>query len=163
MKHIPSAIILTFLFLTTGCISLNKKNNNESNQVQRKEIINKIELTEQTRGTNRLITFNENTLGVNLNGNNKTSPFTSSEWKTITQEALLIDLEKISTYESPTTGRHSDAALASTIIITSNGKTYNSATFDSGRPPAQLQALYNKLKEFSHRFTKNAEPEVKTH
>jgi len=57
-----------------------------------------------------------------------------------------LDLTKISTYESSTTRRFSDGALASSITVTANGNTYNSAGFDAGIPPKELEGLYILLK-----------------
>ncbi len=155
-KYLSLAIVSTLLFLTTGCSS---QNNNKtaiaSDQSQTSDKLDKIELTERTRGTNRLITFSKNKLTVNLNGNIATSPITSQDWKSISQELSFIQLEKINTYESPTTGRYSDAALASTITIGIDGKIYSSLGFDSGQPPAELKSLYNKLKKITSVLAEN--------
>ncbi|WP_142719819.1 hypothetical protein [Chryseobacterium rhizoplanae] len=70
-----------------------------------------------------------------------------SEWENISRQAEALNLSKISDLQSPTTGRYTDRALAATIIITSNGVTYTSATFDAGIPPKELEALYNTLQK----------------
>ncbi|MCQ4141713.1 hypothetical protein [Chryseobacterium sp. EO14] len=108
--------------------------------------IEKIELREQTRGTNRLITFTKDAVTTSLNGNTSTSQITAADWESISKQAGLLDLTKISTYESPTTKRFSDGALASSITVTANGNTYNSAGFDAGIPPKELEGLYILLK-----------------
>ncbi|PTT68064.1 hypothetical protein, partial [Chryseobacterium sp. HMWF001] len=108
--------------------------------------IEKIELREQTRGTNRLITFTKDAVTTYLNGNTSTSQITAADWENISKQVNLLDLPKISTYESSTTRRFSDGALASSITVTANGNTYNSAGFDAGIPPKELEGLYILLK-----------------
>lgn len=164
MNYKTTLLLITSFFLSIGCLS-QKKNSiseNKSSQKTGESTIQKIELTEQTRGTNRLITFSTNSVIVDLNGNKKTSTLSSSDWKNIIQEAELIDLEKLSTYEAPTTHRFTDGALASTIILTVDGKQYRSANFDSGQPPAELKAIYSKLKESSKNIAQTPERKIIT-
>ncbi len=144
-------ILVVSFFSFVSCLP-NKNNvqlHNSSTTADSRTMIQKIELTEKTRGTHRLIIFTENSLTIILNGNKTTLPLSSSNWKYIFQDAEPIALEKISSYKSPTTKRYSDAALTSKIIITVNDKTYNSADFDSGKPPKELEALYTTLKRMS--------------
>lgn len=109
--------------------------------------IETIELTEQTRGTNRIFTFNSQSKTTSLNGNISTSDIISEEWQALIKEVSEIDLSKISELQSPTTDRYTDKALISTIIINDNGKKYESSAFDAGRPPLKLLNLYKKLQE----------------
>ncbi|MFC3159528.1 hypothetical protein [Chryseobacterium arachidis] len=102
-------------------------------------------MREQTRGTNRIITFSSGSIITSLNENISKSELSSSDWENMVNQASLIDLLKMSSYNSPTTGRFSDRALSSTIIITSNGNTYESSAFDAGIPPKELDGLYQLL------------------
>lgn len=142
-------VILSSLNLT--CISQQKTGINRNIAVMNEKIekIDKISLIERTRGTNREIIFTHSSINISLNESITKSELSSSEWENIAKQASLIDLSKIASYESPTTGRFSDRALASTIIITSNGKTYPSASFDEGIPPKELEGLYELLKSKS--------------
>jgi hypothetical protein len=92
------------------------------------------------------------------NGQETKEKLLPAEWEKIIKVATLIDLSKISSFQAPTTGRFSDKALASTIIITSNGKTYESGSFDAGIPPKELEELYLLLKGKIQKF-KPAVPE----
>lgn len=159
MNYKSATILFSLIFLSIACLSQKQNSSSEGSSSEKNQVkkIDKIELTEKTRGTNRLITFSENTLTVNLNGNHKKSSLGSPEWKSINEEVASINLEKLATYESPTTDRYSDAALASEIIITVNGETYRSAEFDSGKPPVELKVIYSKLKESSRNFTQSPE------
>ncbi|MCE3077157.1 hypothetical protein [Chryseobacterium gwangjuense] len=148
MKRHIFLILLNFCFLNFNCTSHQKqeKNNNNLEQIQ-KQNIEKIELTEQTRGTNRSFTLNSKALITTLNGNIINSKIVLSEWENIEKQVNLVDLSKISSFAAPTTGHYSDQALASTIIITSNGNTYQSASFDAGNPPKELVSLYKILQQ----------------
>lgn len=108
--------------------------------------IEKIQLKELTRGRNRIYTFSPDALHINLNGADTQQELSPANWESMARQAVLLDLSKISTYAAPTTGRYSDSALSSTIIITSAGKTYESASFDEGIPPKELEGLYLLLK-----------------
>lgn len=141
-------VLILLSIANTNCTSQQKTQKIENNltNYQKTNQIDKIELKEQTRGTNRSVTFNAGSVMTSLNENISQSDLSSSEWENIVKQAGLIDLSKIASYESSTTGRFSDRALASTIIITSNGKTYHSAAFDAGIPPKELEGLYRLLK-----------------
>lgn len=146
MKNIS---MLIFIFSVTFNVSCNSQKSTENKSVvlNQKNAIEKIELTEQTRGTNKTTTFTPTSIIVLLNGNSKTSDLSDSRWKDIIKQATIIDLDKLPSYQSTTTGRFSDKALSSTIIITYKGKTFQSSGFDAGIPPKELEALYQLLKK----------------
>jgi len=114
--------------------------------------IEKIEIAEQTRGINRTIVYTSTSKTISNNGEQTSEKLPSAEWEKIVKQASIIDLSKISSFEAPTTGRFSDKALASTIIITSDGKTYESGSFDAGIPPKELEELYLLLKGKIQKF-----------
>ncbi|CAI8777110.1 hypothetical protein [Chryseobacterium sp. IT-36CA2] len=142
-------ILFNVILTATTATSCMHKNNSDSttnitNAVQ-KQKIEQIQLTEMTRGFRKSIIYTPSSKTTNTNEevfNAKVSP---SEWSTVSKLAGTIDLSKIAGLPSPTSGRHSDRALASTIIITSNGTEYTSSSFDSGNPPKELEALYNAI------------------
>ncbi|WP_131401749.1 hypothetical protein [Chryseobacterium sp. JM1] len=116
-----------------------------SNGVQKKSRIQKIEITEQTRGTNRIITFTPGSRSTSVNGNVSADVLSASAWESIVKQAELIDLDKIASLKSPSEGRFGDRAFASTLLITADDKIYESSTFDSGAPPKELESLYGEL------------------
>ncbi|PJJ68171.1 hypothetical protein [Chryseobacterium geocarposphaerae] len=140
------AIILSFLMIVVNSCSVQSHNNPQFNNIERKEI-DKIELKEQTRGTNRSFVLNSEYLITVLNENTSKSKVSLSEWENIEKQINLIELSKISSLAAPTTGRYSDQALASTIIVISNGKTYQSSSFDAGNPPKELASLYKAIQQ----------------
>lgn len=141
-------LILFNVILATSATNCIHKNNSEniSSAVQQQKI-EQIRLTETTRGFSRNIVFTPSSKESNINEEITTTKISPAEWHVVSRLAQTIDLSKISDLRAPTTGRYTDRALAATIIITSNGITYTSATFDSGIPPKELEALYNTLQK----------------
>ncbi|WP_336961371.1 hypothetical protein [Chryseobacterium contaminans] len=147
MKMLIASINIILVLSSIQCQNQSKNGYIEKNvNVNAQQTkIEKIELTEQTRGFHTVITFTPKSKTSVFNGEEKQSPMSSSDWERISQRAAAIDLSKISTLEAPTSGRHSDQAMISTLIITSNGTTYTSANFDSGNPPKELKPLYDEF------------------
>lgn len=135
MKH------LITLFLMLIILSCTAQNSIEKSTSQ----INKISLTELTRGTNRIYTIENGKVENSTNGNITSQKLSESEWLKISRIIEKIDTENISKLVAPSTKRYSDAALASTVIIYKNGKEYQSSGFDSGNPPAELKDLYTEI------------------
>jgi hypothetical protein len=140
--------LLISCILNIKCISQNDRSGltNHMQLGKYNTVIERVELTEQTRGTNRIFTFEPLSSSISLNGNINKTELPPANWKNITEQASAIDLSKISTYVAPTTGRYSDSVLSSTIIITSGGKAYESSSFDAGIPPKELEGLYQLLR-----------------
>lgn len=68
-----------------------------------------------------------------------------NDWNKINRLVSAFDLSQMNQWEAPTNAMAYDGARATTIIIESNGKTYNSQSFDEGKPPAELKELYDYL------------------
>ncbi|MCW1961536.1 hypothetical protein [Chryseobacterium viscerum] len=143
-------LILFNIILITSATSCVHKNNSENtitniNTAVQQQKIEQIQLAERTRGFSKSILFTPSSKTTNTNEEIANAKISSAEWKAVSRLAQTLDLSKISDLKSPTTGRHSDRAMAASIIITSNGKEYTSSSFDSGHPPKELKALYNAI------------------
>ncbi|WPO92682.1 hypothetical protein [Chryseobacterium sp. HR92] len=143
-------LILFNIILITSATSCVHKNNSENtitniNTAVQQQKIEQIQLAERTRGFSKSILFTPSSKTTNTNEEIANAKISSAEWKAVSRLAQTLDLSKISDLKSPTTGRHSDRAMAASIIITSNGKEYTSSSFDSGHPPKELEALYNAI------------------
>lgn len=147
MKAFIISVNIILVLSSIHCQNQSKSGSTEKNLTinTQQAKIEKIELTEQTRGFHTTIILTPQSKTTSFNGEENKSPISPSEWKNISQQAAAIDLSKISTLEAPTSGRHSDQAMISTLIITSNGTTYTSANFDSGNPPKELKPLYDEF------------------
>ncbi|TZF99121.1 hypothetical protein FW781_04120 (plasmid) [Chryseobacterium panacisoli] len=142
-------LILFNIILITSATSCVHKNNSDSTTtitttVQQQKI-EQIQLSERTRGFSKSIVLTPSLKTTNTNEDIVNAKVSTAEWKAVSKLAETLDLSKISDLKSPTTGRHSDRAMAASIIITSNGKEYTSSSFDSGHPPKELEALYNAI------------------
>lgn len=147
MKTQYMLIGILLIFLTLNCANQNKAEEKDLINTVKQQKIEKIQLTEISRGIHRNSVFTSTYKTAVFNNDSTRIAMTPSEWENIAKEAEALDLSKISKLQSPTTGRYSDQALSSTLIITSGGTTYTSATFDSGNPPKELKALYNRLQQ----------------
>ncbi|WP_295201996.1 hypothetical protein [uncultured Chryseobacterium sp.] len=135
------AMIIHQIF--AGCSSQKTKERKNSHPVtQNMQKIKKIEITEQSRGTNKTITFTQDSVLTTSNGIRTTSTMPTKEWDTILKQINTIDLSKMKSFEAPTNERFSDRASACTIIIYAEGLTFSSKSFDKGFPPKELENLY---------------------
>ncbi|WP_160137554.1 hypothetical protein [Chryseobacterium sp. c4a] len=140
------------IILIISAICCANQNKNESNiakstNTSQQQKIEKIQLTERTRGINHNSIFTP-TYKISISNDDSTKyAMNPSEWEQIARQAGALDLSKISSFKAPTTGRYSDQALSATLIITSGGTTYTSAIFDAGYPPKELEALYYTIQQ----------------
>ncbi|MBW3523017.1 hypothetical protein [Chryseobacterium sp. NKUCC03_KSP] len=135
-------------FIITATISLVMISSCKSRSILSEKSISKIEkisLSERTRGTIRDFTLSNGKLESSINGNIDSQELSQNDWSKIVEYTEEINAEGISKLGSPSTKRYSDAALASHITITKNGTDHQSSTFDSGNPPAELKDLYNEV------------------
>ncbi|MGR3856929.1 hypothetical protein [Chryseobacterium indologenes] len=143
-------LILFNIILATSATNCMHKNNSENNipnmsSTVQQQKIEQIRLTERTRGFSRDIVFTPSSKESNINEEITNTKISTAEWLAVSRLAQNIDLPKISELKSPTTGRYSDQAMISSMIITAGGKEYTSSEFDSGRPPKELEALYKAI------------------
>lgn len=136
----------TIFLLITSTIILSCKSKTMFTDKSSTEI-EKISLSERTRGTNRVFIFTNGKLETSLNGSSTIKEITQEDWLKISESIEKINLEEISKLESPSTKRYSDAAFASSIGITKNGTEYKSSEFDAGNPPTELKNLYNEIRK----------------
>jgi len=139
-------ITLSFLLILASACSTKKSISIQTNNSVDKKI-EEIELTERTRGLNRSFTFSSTAFTTTSNGDSNNSKISLAEWESIEKQAKLVDVSKISSLAAPSTDHHSDRALASTLIITSNGNSYQSSSFDAGNPPKELATLYKAIQQ----------------
>lgn len=68
-----------------------------------------------------------------------------ADWAEISKLAKAVDLEKVKDLKWPTEKRYYDGAAHANIIFESNGVKYPANGFDHGFPPAEIEALVNKI------------------
>ncbi|MCX8525715.1 hypothetical protein OF897_17510 [Chryseobacterium formosus] len=136
--------IITSTILSLTILSCKPKAVSSEKSISKVE---KISLSERTRGTNRTFTLSNGKLESSINGIINNKEISQNDWSKTTDFADKIKLEEISKLEAPSTKRYSDAALASIITITKNETEYQSSAFDSGNPPAELKSLYVEIQK----------------
>jgi hypothetical protein len=102
-----------------------------------------------SRGFFTKIKFSNNELTVSKDRNNaeKGTPIKITKEEVSELNALLqsISPESLPDLKWPTEKRFYDGAAHASLIITSNGKTYTSAGFDHGHPPAAIEKFVERL------------------
>lgn len=105
-----------------------------------------------TRGYKKSVFVTRNSTIISEKNSQQTSVTTtktkSNYWKALQRGALDIELDKISTLESPTHKRDMDAAMFAKLIIKTKDSTYTSSSFDNGHPPEMLQTVVDSLANF---------------
>lgn len=134
MKNIGLFMILILLF-SSNC----------SSQTKTTENIEKIELSERTRGHQRFITITSNLQDIAINDKTSKEKTDPKIWKKINKTSKSLNLNNISKLVAPANKRFHDAAMMSQITITAKGKKYVSIPFDSGNPPKELKEIYQIL------------------
>jgi hypothetical protein len=138
--RILSLLLLT-IFIGTSCSS-QKTSDMTSTQ---------IEYSAVSRGLYKLIVVQNKTVTV-TNGKN-TQPvetkISDAKWKEIVAEFSKINLESIPILKGPTEKRFYDGAAIGNLKIVQNQKIYETAGFDNGYPPKEIEKLVNLLVDFT--------------
>ncbi|MCB4806968.1 META domain-containing protein [Tamlana sp. 62-3] len=79
---------------------------------------------------------------------NKTS-ISQQDWERIKNTLKIIKIEEISELKAPSHKYAFDGAALAHLKITKNGKTYQSAPFDHGNPPAEISNLVKEILSLS--------------
>lgn len=138
--RIVSLLLLT-LFIATGCCS-QKKADMKSTQ---------IEYSAMSRGYYKSIVVQNKSVSVIKERNAEAikSNIDDAKWNKIVDAYSKVNLESISSLKAPTDKRTYDGAAIGNLKITKDGKTYETAGFDNGFPPKEIEKLVNLLVDFS--------------
>lgn len=68
-----------------------------------------------------------------------------SDWNSLLSLLSKVDAEKMKDLKAPSEKRFYDGAMIGGLKVIYKDKTYESATFDHGNPPAEIKDLVNKL------------------
>ena len=130
-------IILTIISLQ-GCAQNNHMLNNDT----------VVEYTASTRGYFYKTTVTKNTITLTKDRSEieiEKIDCKKEQWDNIISLINDIEVEKIETFNPPTTKRQVDAAAHTNIAIKINDAIYQSQTFDSGSPPVELEPLVKAI------------------
>lgn len=108
----------------------------------------KVIYTAQTRGANLEYTIDNKSINAVSNGvegkNGRTS-LKSDDKEAIVALIGAIELENMKNLIPKSQNFTLDRALIANVIIVTNGKEYESSTFDHGNPPSKLMSLIDKI------------------
>ncbi|MFH4963578.1 hypothetical protein V8G69_01120 [Gaetbulibacter sp. M235] len=138
-------IVLSLLIFDQGCINSKIDQDNLS-----------IEYSAMSRGSYKLIILNKKTISIINKRNAKPIIKECNEkyWHTIMDLVKNIDLENISKLEAPTQKRLYDGAAIANLTITYNGTDYESASFDHGNPPKEIELIVKEILSVSENIEK---------
>lgn len=152
--------ILAILLTTKECDQ--KKSDKESNKtelmntedaakIQDQQEEYTIEYTASSRGFFKEIKINSSSISLKNSRTAELETKTCSKevWDDILEKLKNVKIENISKLEAPTTKRFADAAPAASIKIVHNDSIYQSAEFDHGYPPKELELLCSKILELA--------------
>ena len=141
--------ILSIFFLT---IVLGKGCNGESKQDLESAVI---EYVANTRGFYQKILIQNGVVTVlrDREGNDNPTPTKLSEndKKELLAGFQEIELDEMANLKSPTEKRFYDGAAIAYLKITYKEKTYESAHFDHGNPPVEIEKLVTKVTSYGKR------------
>lgn len=109
------------------------------------EPIQSVELSQRTRGYQKVITVTEQQTQVSINDkvySRKTQP---QQWKKILEEFQQIKLVDLPSLKTSTKGSQVDAAYITQLTVKTDKQTYQSNTFDHDTPPHALAAVIKTL------------------
>ncbi|MCB4799075.1 META domain-containing protein [Neotamlana laminarinivorans] len=111
----------------------------------------KIEYIATSRGIYKEISVNRNKIETyaKSGGTPIIKPCETSNWNTILKHIKNLDVSTISELKAPSHKYAFDGAALAHLKITKNGKTYKSAPFDHGNPPAEISNLVKEILSLS--------------
>lgn len=137
--------LLSLLFLT---IFLGKGCDGEKQDMQSAVV----EYVANTRGFYMKIAIENQTASVFKDRNGKEKPavtkISDADWKQLITAFQEIDLEGLPNLKAPTEKRFYDGAAIANLKVTYKGKAYESAPFDHGNPPVEIEKLVTKINAF---------------
>lgn len=152
-NEIESTLLSTFkkadlvLFENSGFSLYNKKKLLLStSKIVEEKIIN-FEYITSSRNSFKRIKINKHQLFLSKKRGGKllTLEFDPKQRETLIRLSDAIEIENISSLESPSKKFQFDGAPLARLKITSNGKTFESVPFDHGNPPQEIMALIKDI------------------
>ncbi len=78
-----------------------------------------------------------------------TKKISDADWKALVATLQKVNLEQMPNFKAPTEKRFHDGAAIASLKITYKDKVYESASFDHGFPPLEMETLVNKINAFA--------------
>ncbi|HEY5687085.1 MAG TPA: META domain-containing protein [Yeosuana sp.] len=104
-----------------------------------------------SRGVYKLISINKKQVSVvNKRDDDPVIKVCSAqEWEQLIDAIKTVDVDNISDLKAPSDRRFFDGALMAKLIIYSDDKKYESASFDHGNPPKEIETIVKEILSIS--------------
>ena len=110
------------------------------------EIVKSLDLSYQTRGTQKHLHIAADSILVTINGKINGYKTTSAQWKLIIKCLEKVKLSDMSKLKRPSTKSYYDGALITQLKVITDKKEYESVSFDHDVPPTVLVKTINAMK-----------------
>jgi heat shock protein HslJ len=123
----------------------------EGSKEKAQEQLTTIEYTASSRGSYQKIVANKTGISKTKkkSKNPETKSYANYKWETLEHILEAIPLEAIANLEVPSKNFQFDGAPIAKLKISSNGKTYETPSFDHGNPPKEIAELIKELLSIS--------------
>lgn len=111
-----------------------------------KEALNSVDLSYQTRGTQKNLHITSQKITVTINEEITSYKITSAQWNKIVLATQKVSLKDISTLKRPSSKSYSDAAFEAILKVKTSSQEYESIAFDHHTPPSELLSLIKSIK-----------------
>ena len=112
-----------------------------------------LEYTANTRGFYQKISVKDQMVTVSKDRSGKDEPvatkISDADWKELVGYFETINLDGLSSLKAPTEKRFYDGAAIANLKVIYKDKTYETAAFDHGYPPAEIKKIVDKINSFA--------------
>ena len=112
-----------------------------------------LEYTANTRGFYQKISVKDQMVTVSKDRSGKDEPvaikISDADWKEFVGYFETINLDGLSSLKAPTEKRFYDGAAIANLKVIYKDKTYETAAFDHGYPPAEIKKIVDKINSFA--------------
>lgn len=120
---------------------------NSQTAMNQESVLPVLEYEANTRGFFRKITVDNKTIAViNVrDGQATTSKISDADWNELVTLYKSVNKEGLAALKAPSDKRFYDGAPMANFRAITKEATFESATFDGGNPPAEIEKIVNKL------------------
>jgi ABC-type uncharacterized transport system auxiliary subunit len=121
--------------------------NNSQTAMNQESALPVLEYEANTRGFFRKITVDNKTIAViNVrDGKPSITKISDADWNELVTLYKSVNKDGLATLKAPSEKRFYDGAPIANFRVVSKEKTFESAAFDGGNPPAEIEKIVNKL------------------
>lgn len=121
--------------------------NNSQTTMNQESVLPVLEYEANTRGFFRKITVDNKTIAViNVrDGKPTTSKISDADWNELVTLYKSVNKEGLAALKAPSDKRFYDGAPMANFRAITKEATFESATFDGGNPPTEIEKIVNKL------------------